>query len=316
MDNLGKGEQVMAGAGENSYLSIINALEEGVYFLDKQRNITYWNRAAEKITGYSATEIIGRSCKDNILVHVNEQGVNLCQNLCPVVSTIHDGVAHSANVYLHHKNGHRVSVHVRTFPLRNERDEIIGVAEVFSDNSFQRIEINKIQELMKYSFIDEATGCYNQRYARSKISSMMKETHDNEIPFAILLVKIINYRQVNEKLGLNLGEIILSVAVKTTQSAIDLDKIVCRWKDDQIMVLIPNARPVLIQGYVNKLAVLLQESFVSVATEKRYPIAKIGHIMVNKFDQLDDIMEKIESLMKEPAVDPNASETPAETNAG
>ena len=50
---------------------ILNDLHDGLYCVDKNRVITYWNKAAEQISGYSSAEVVGRSCSDNILTHVD-----------------------------------------------------------------------------------------------------------------------------------------------------------------------------------------------------------------------------------------------------
>ena len=34
------------------FYSLLNSLGEGVYFTDRERKITFWNKAAEQITGY------------------------------------------------------------------------------------------------------------------------------------------------------------------------------------------------------------------------------------------------------------------------
>ena len=51
---------------------ILNSLQDGIYYLDRDRIITYWNRGAEKLTGYPAMQVIGRSCRDNLLNHGRE----------------------------------------------------------------------------------------------------------------------------------------------------------------------------------------------------------------------------------------------------
>ena len=53
------------------YLTIINNLNDGVYFVDLDRRILFWNKAAERITGYSADEIMGSQCQDYILNHIS-----------------------------------------------------------------------------------------------------------------------------------------------------------------------------------------------------------------------------------------------------
>ena len=59
-------------------------LFEGAYMVDKDRTILFWNKAAENLTGYRASEVVGKHCDDNLLMHVNEKGENLCKEFCPL----------------------------------------------------------------------------------------------------------------------------------------------------------------------------------------------------------------------------------------
>lgn len=61
------------------YRDVLNNLFDGVYFVDRECRITFWNKTAERLTGYVAREVVGRRCADNILVHVDGNGTNLCQ---------------------------------------------------------------------------------------------------------------------------------------------------------------------------------------------------------------------------------------------
>jgi len=44
-------------------------MNDGVYVTDSERNILYWNNAAERLVGWTSDEIVGRSCFDNLLCH-------------------------------------------------------------------------------------------------------------------------------------------------------------------------------------------------------------------------------------------------------
>lgn len=39
---------------------ILDSLFDGVYFVDCERRITYWNAGAERISGYAKTDMLGR----------------------------------------------------------------------------------------------------------------------------------------------------------------------------------------------------------------------------------------------------------------
>ena len=42
-----------------NFENIVANLHEGLYVVDRQRRLQYWNKAAEKLTGFSANEVIG-----------------------------------------------------------------------------------------------------------------------------------------------------------------------------------------------------------------------------------------------------------------
>ena len=59
--------------GNDFYKELIDNLSDGVYFVDRDRVIQYWNKGAERITGYNAKEVVGHSCRDNLPNHVSAQ---------------------------------------------------------------------------------------------------------------------------------------------------------------------------------------------------------------------------------------------------
>ena len=89
---------------------LIDNLYDGVYFVDRERVITYWNKGAERITGYKDRQVIGRCCGDNVLNHVDAAGVELCRSHCPLAACMEDGLPREVEVFLHHADGHRMPV--------------------------------------------------------------------------------------------------------------------------------------------------------------------------------------------------------------
>ena len=91
------------------------AMEElpvGIYIVDREQRIRFWNRGAEGIIGHLAHEVVGRMCSEYIAC--DQQGHTLCGNDCPVTATLRDGQRQSISAFYLHKLGHRVPVHIRT----------------------------------------------------------------------------------------------------------------------------------------------------------------------------------------------------------
>jgi PAS domain-containing protein len=72
------------------YRTIVDEVEDGVYVLDTRRRIVLWNRGAERITGFSSGEVVGRSCAENILVHLDSSAQPLCSTSCPALSSMRE----------------------------------------------------------------------------------------------------------------------------------------------------------------------------------------------------------------------------------
>jgi PAS domain S-box-containing protein len=104
-----------------------NLFDEAVYFVDADRRISFWNRSAERLTGFTSSEVVGSRCKDDILNHVDDKGMRLCENGCPVSMVLEDGVPREARVFLHHKDGHRIPIRARILPIfRTIREPLSG----------------------------------------------------------------------------------------------------------------------------------------------------------------------------------------------
>ena len=92
---------------------LLDDLYDAVYFVDPGRRILYWNHAAASLSGFNASEVIGRRCSDNLLCHVDESGRSLCQGDCLLSQSMQSGIRRKADVHMRCKDGQRLAVRVR-----------------------------------------------------------------------------------------------------------------------------------------------------------------------------------------------------------
>ena len=52
---------------KDSYERIFGNLHDGLYLVDRDRVITYWNKSAEQISGFAANEVVGTSCSGRVI---------------------------------------------------------------------------------------------------------------------------------------------------------------------------------------------------------------------------------------------------------
>lgn len=115
---------------------LLNALADGAYITDLNRKIVFWNHAAERMTGWRSEEVVGKSCFDALLCHVDKDGHCLCgQDTCPLHRSIvtHQPSTESILLFARCKSQHRLPVEVSVSPVLNEQGKVVGGIEVFRD---------------------------------------------------------------------------------------------------------------------------------------------------------------------------------------
>lgn len=116
---------------------ILNALGEGVYGVDAHGVTTFVNPAAERMLGWRAEELIGRSAHA-YMHHSHEDGTAYPTKACPIYAAFRDGRVHrvSKEVFWR-KDGSSFPVEYTSTPIQ-EKGRLLGAVVVFRDVSLQR----------------------------------------------------------------------------------------------------------------------------------------------------------------------------------
>lgn len=281
----------------NFYKDVLDNLHDGVYFVDRARRITYWNKGSERITGFTASEVMGRTCADNILKHVNEEGVVLCTSMCPLSYTMHDGKPRQANVFLHHKNGHRVPVVVNTIPLYGADNGIVGAIESFTDNSAYLNAMERVQMLGEAALQDSLTGVGNRRFVDMKLNSGISEVQQYDTHVGVLLFDIDRFKTFNDNYGHDVGDQVLHMVSNTINHNIRPIDFLGRWGGEEFIVLLQNINPSQVQAIANKLRMLVEQSFLIVGTEALSITVSGGATMIQPGDSAQSLFKRVDQLL-------------------
>lgn len=282
---------------ELTYKKIIEDLREGIYIVDRDRRIVFWNRAAEKISGFSAEEVVGNHCADNILCHVEDTGCNLCCGDCPLASTIRSGRAQDRDVFLHHKNGHRVPVSVRVTPLTDDAGQIIGAVEMFSDISNKTANEQRLQELEKLALLDGLTQLANRRYLERELEARLEEMNRYDIPFGVLFMDIDNFKTVNDRYGHDTGDRVLQFVAGTLSANSRPFDLYGRWGGEEFVGVARNVTPANLKQMGQRLRRLVEKSFLLVAGERLRVTISLGATMALPEDSLHSLLQRADMLM-------------------
>lgn len=237
--------------GENDFLRrVLDCLHDGVYYVDLERRISYWNEGAERISGFTAAEVVGKHCWDNILGHVDEEGNALCLSGCALTQSMADGVPRERVAYLHHRLGHRVPVRMRVVPLRGSSGEICGAVEVFSDDFTQDESRKRIQELERLAYLDELTGLANRRFLDISLQISLSEHERYGWPFGVVMMDLDGFKGTNDRFGHCAGDEVLRTVARTLSGNSRPSDVIGRWGGDEFLAIIKNAD----EGQLRKVA--------------------------------------------------------------
>lgn len=278
------------------YKDILDNLYEGIYFVDTQRIITYWNKAAERITGFSSDEIVGMHCYDNILNHIDDQHNPLCKSGCPLYKTIHIGQKSASGIYLHHKDGHQVAVVVKTIPMTVD-GKIIGAVEVFIDDKEQADINNTINELKTFALYDQLTELPNRRYIDSFLSSRLRDFEELQTPFALAMIDIDHFKIFNDTYGHNVGDLVLKMVSKTFKSAIRRNDLIGRWGGEEFLAILTGVSEEELKAITEKVRGLVEKSALRHENKSLGVTVSIGSTLVRKDDAVASIQKRADDAL-------------------
>jgi diguanylate cyclase (GGDEF)-like protein/PAS domain S-box-containing protein len=282
----------------NFYRDLIDNLYDGVYFVDKDRVITYWNKGAERITGYASAQAVGRSCRDSLLNHVTANGVPLCHQNCPLAAVMKDGIPREAEVFLHHADGHRVPVLVRATPLRDREGQIAGAIESFSSNTGAVTARQKLHEMRRVAFSDALTGIGNRKHLEGRLSAALAEFRENSASAGLLFIDVDNFKSFNDTHGHEVGDKVLQMVASTLQHAVRESDTTGRWGGEEFLSIlygVPDDQTLF--KVAEKLRLLVEHSSLSIGPQSLAVTVSIGGTMIAPGDTAETFVRRADGLM-------------------
>lgn len=275
----------------------LNALFDGVYFLDTQRRITFWSQGATRITGFDPDEVLGRSCSDNILMHMSPLGEDLCRADCPVAATLRDGQERQAEVYLHHRAGHRLPVQVRILPIRDEAGTITGAVEIFSDACAKKRLLAEIDQLKNMSMRDPLTGLGNRRAAEQEFRRRRSEYARLGIPFGLLFADIDRFKVVNDTHGHAVGDRVLDLVARTLQNALRGMDTVTRWGGEEFLMILPMLDGQGLAAIAERVRRFVETSPLPLGAGQLAITVSVGGVLATVRDSMGTLVHRADAMM-------------------
>lgn len=218
------------------FRSVMEDLPVGVYLTDRQRRIVFWNEGAERISGYLRHEVVGRCCRDNIMLHCDHQQRVVCGTCCPLAEAMADGKPREASLFLRHKSGHRVPIRVHTMPIRDGEGTIIGAAECF-----QRQRYVPHPDRREISGMEALNGIPEPSLMLSELRLRLGRFEESGVGFGVVLLRVDGFDELRVSRGQEACATVLHVIASTLQNTIRPDDCLGAWSSGRLMLIVSSA---------------------------------------------------------------------------
>jgi diguanylate cyclase (GGDEF)-like protein len=230
-------------------------------------------------------------------MHVNEQGVQLCQQGCPLTATMQDGQARQARVFLHHAAGHRLPVMVHAQPIRDDDGNIIGAVETFTDNSELFNVERRASHMVRQVEEDALTGVGSRRITKNRLAYALHAVIKDRADYGILFMDIDHFKQVNDTYGHAAGDQVLKMIANTLHHNLRTDDFIGRWGGEEFLAILAHVKPHSLPVISDKLRLLAANSSLNYDDQIIKVTLSIGATRLRSNDALESALQRADELM-------------------
>jgi diguanylate cyclase (GGDEF)-like protein/PAS domain S-box-containing protein len=210
---------------------LVSLCPDPVIGVDGLGVVQTFNAAAEKLLGYSSSEVVGVL---NITeIYPSVEAARKIKQLMHSESYGESGSIEGYEAVLSCKNGSQVPVRLSAVIVDPEEGSSVG----FFHDLTERHNLEK--QLHKLSVTDELTGLYNQRHFYNVMAKESDRAKRYKHPLSVICFDLDNFKKVNDSLGHLEGDRVLRTIGDLLKDALRLTDIAVRYGGDEFMVLLP-----------------------------------------------------------------------------
>ena len=209
---------------------ILDQIHESVIIMDLAGFILSWNRGAEKMFGYAASEVLGR----NILFlyedeEENGQGKDILDDF------LTNG-ANEMEVRRRRKNGDVFWASLTLSVIAGLDSQPVGIVGYLSDITHRKEAEEKINQL---AYFDTLTKLPNRSLYIQLVDKSLQLAQRKQMQSALLFIDLNRFKPINDMLGHRVGDMLLVDVALRLKSVLRDQDIVARLGSDEFSVTLP-----------------------------------------------------------------------------
>lgn len=224
------------------YRAVLESLETGVYIVDRNRRVRFWNEGAEQITGFLRQDVVGRFLREHLLA-VGEAPKDIDSDPDdPINVAFRDGKPTVLDVSILHKSGYRVPIVLHTSPIRNSRGAVVGVSESFERNRSASDWTRRQAMYADFGCLDAVTGLPAKSFMETQLRENLITFAEHNIPFGILLIEVDHLDQFRATRGPGVVATIFRVVAQSLENCLRPSDVIGCWGETQFLAILMECR--------------------------------------------------------------------------
>lgn len=187
---------------------LLEAMQDGVVFVDLSARILVWNGGAEELTGLSKESVHHKQWQPQIIDLRDMEGNVIKANRCPLLDCLKNAKEgmHRMTLTNRTKTNSRVAINVHMMPARDSTGICHGAIMMLHDVSPEQTLEERVQNLHTRATKDALTGVGN-RAAFDKSHAELVTSHARSgQPLALVMCDIDRFKSINDKYGHQAGD--------------------------------------------------------------------------------------------------------------
>lgn len=211
--------------------AIIETSHDGFIGMDARGLITHWNAQAESIFGWNRSEAIGQKLGDLIVPPDQREAHD--RGLAHYLATGEGNVLNRrVNLTAQRRSGEQFPVEM-TISAYSERNQPFFFA--FLHDAQERHETESA--LLELTRTDPLTSLPNRRFLYERLEETMNRVRRTKRPMAVMFMDIDHFKSVNDRLGHDIGDLVLKEFGSRLRHTVREVDFVARLGGDEFMVL-------------------------------------------------------------------------------
>jgi len=213
--------------------SVFDHAGEGFLITDPQNRFVLVNKKFEDITGYSSEEVMGKNPS------VLSSGIQPPSFYQDMWKTLHEKGFWSGEVWNRKKDGSIYPELLTVTTVHNSKGELLHYVGVMNDLSVQKANEAAINRL---SFYDILTELPNASLFKQMADKAITQSQEQNTEVAIFILDIVRFRNVNDALGHDHGDLLLQSVAQIVRSHVEDEHHVARMSGDNFLLLVDNIK--------------------------------------------------------------------------